>query len=551
MFHRTASGSRPVPNKRIEKPSNCTTTTTITGTRGACSELIRLITAGDDDRDPADGLPATSQHHLARIASVASALALALCPGVPALVARLQLLAQTPQSACGSNLTAELMNALRAHPSSARASAALGLGIHMALLCSFLRVGAKNKPAMKRTRLHGVRRRLDAFVQPASCGWRANDASLGDCAAASDLSSTTTRTRHGTVRCLLMHLSPPARCSSRPAPSLRRVPALGVERHHGSGLDEVDGAARRTGARRHAHFLYALKPRRSHAASVCACGVASARGPLVASRGEARRDDHAPTTPPPPTAFAAPAMLPCLGRPSCRRPVSPDPWAGRDCVVMIAHGQPGVAGQIPRICFTTQTALAAVLARRHIPICWQAAICQEAKPMRRCEMGFQTVLARLIWRLVYAPENPSLDGSSTRDQCILQGADWAVDKPGKLHHQAAFQLLACSREAHRHPADVGSVTGGGVGARGCIGRSSHGKGASQTIPPIVSSRRRVINPDRLAEMLAARDSHAQLRELVRQGSVFAHSIGDGGLPVSIGRTVAYHSRHCMVHAARE
>lgn len=60
-----------------------------------------------------------------------------------------------------------------------------------------------------------------------------------------------------------------------------------------------------------------------------------------------------------------------------------------------------------------------------------------------------------------------------------------------------------------------------------------------------------INPDRLAEMLAARDSHAQLRELVRQGSVFAHSIGDGGLPVSIGRTVAYHSRHCMVHAARE
>lgn len=176
-----------------------------------------------------------------------------------------------------------------------------------------------------------------------------------------------------------MHLSPPARCSSRPAPSLRRVPALGVERHHGSGLDEVDGAARRTGARRHAHFLYALKPRRSHAASVCACGVASARGPLVASRGEARRDDHAPTTPPPPTAFAAPAMLPCLGRPSCRRPVSPDPWAGRDCVVMIAHGQPGVAGQIPRICFTTQTALAAVLARRHIPICWQAAICQEAK----------------------------------------------------------------------------------------------------------------------------------------------------------------------------
>lgn len=63
--------------------------------RGDVVSPVRLITAGDDDRDPADGLPATSQHHLARIASVALALALALCPGVPALVARLQLLART------------------------------------------------------------------------------------------------------------------------------------------------------------------------------------------------------------------------------------------------------------------------------------------------------------------------------------------------------------------------------------------------------------------------------------------------------------------------
>jgi len=46
MFHGTASGSRPVPNKRIEKPSNCTTTTTITGTRGACSELSLFSARG-------------------------------------------------------------------------------------------------------------------------------------------------------------------------------------------------------------------------------------------------------------------------------------------------------------------------------------------------------------------------------------------------------------------------------------------------------------------------------------------------------------------------
>lgn len=46
----------------------------------------------------------------------------------------------------------------------------------MALLCLFLRVGAKNKPAMKRTRPHGVRRRLDAFGMPARARGRPNAA---------------------------------------------------------------------------------------------------------------------------------------------------------------------------------------------------------------------------------------------------------------------------------------------------------------------------------------------------------------------------------------